>query len=375
MTTAPKTPLLIAFALLIAACSDKPVARNAKAAAPEIGRRTVHFIAFGDAGKGNANQRAVAAAMVTLCKLKPCDFGLEFGDNIYPQGVMSSDDPQWQDKFELPYKDLDIPIYPALGNHDNWSRASGSSQETKGETQVAYTTAAENISRKWRLPARYHNFAYPKALAAGESPVVEFFCLDSNPLAASVPDSTNSQYNYLTYGSTQLQWLQSELAASKARWTVAYAHHPYVSNGLHGDAGLFDGKSADLPGTANGKPWLDFLNASICNTGYRGGVDFFMFGHDHELEWLKPVKSCNAKTEFIMNGAASDPRPVADANRHPVFYQKDDALGFAWHEVGDTSFRTEIYVLDASGKLKLDDGGNPPPDFTRTVTKPSGVRQ
>ncbi|MBL9107498.1 MAG: metallophosphoesterase [Myxococcales bacterium] len=49
------------------------------------------------------------------------DFGILLGDNFYVSGVSGVsgvDDPQWQDKFELPYSDLTFPIYAVLGNHD-----------------------------------------------------------------------------------------------------------------------------------------------------------------------------------------------------------------------------------------------------------------
>ena len=45
--------------------------------------KTVKFIAIGDTGKGNADQRRVAIAMRDLCAAKGCDFVLMLGDNIY----------------------------------------------------------------------------------------------------------------------------------------------------------------------------------------------------------------------------------------------------------------------------------------------------
>lgn len=361
---------------LLAACgsSSGPVfdAGGGVSPGPSASGTPVRFIAFGDAGKGTANQMTVGAAMAAFCKLKECQFALEFGDNIYESGLTSVTDPQWQTKFETPYKDLNLPIYPTLGNHDNSASPQGGegSNNAKGDVQVAYTTAAENVTKKWTLPARYHRFTYPKNLAAGEAPVIEFFCLDSNPMASTIPDLTNTQYNYITYANTQLQWFQSALQSSTAKWTVAYAHHPYISNGQHGNAGSFDGGNPNLPGTTSGKPWLDFLNASLCDTRYRGGVDLFMHGHDHDFEWLKPVGTCNAKTEFVLNGSAADPRAFGNATRNPTYFQKDNALSFAWYEVTGTTLRGEVYVLDDAGKLKLDAAGQPAPDFTRTLTKP-----
>ena len=79
----------------------------------------VTFAAFGDSGKGNEGQKQVADAVVAKCKKDGCDFIMLLGDNIYNSGVDSVNDPQWQEKFEIPYKDLDVVFKPALGNHDN----------------------------------------------------------------------------------------------------------------------------------------------------------------------------------------------------------------------------------------------------------------
>ncbi|MES2685117.1 MAG: metallophosphoesterase [Pseudomonadota bacterium] len=322
----------------------------------------VRFIAFGDAGRGNENQNAVGAAMAQLCKLKGCDFGIETGDNFYEVGVTSVTDTQWQTAFELPYKDLNIPIYPALGNHDNADTDVGEgANNAKGNFQVDYTTSPGS-SGKWKMPARYHAFTAP--LSAAATPLIEFFVLDSSPLAATLPNPAETEYNYLTYGPTQLQWFQTALMASKAKWTVAFSHHPYISNGEHGNAGNFDGAGMFPVGTTDGQPWKDLMDESACAMG----LDFHIFGHDHDLEWLKPVASCNAKTEFILSGAGSDVRAFGDATLNPAYFQQDLAQGFFWFEVTATSFTGEMHVLKDL-KLQVDAAGQPMPMFTRTVTK------
>ncbi len=365
-------PTILA-ALLLAACgnSSQPVSSPALVSPPLPAAAKVRFIAFGDAGRANTNQMAVGAAMAQLCKLKGCDFAIETGDNIYDGGVGSTTDPQWMTKFELPYADIKVPIYPTLGNHDNSQAivAPGEpalgegSSNTRGNFQVDYTKQT-GTSAKWTLPARYHSFKTPLNLKAGDTPVIEFFCLDSSPLAATMPNPAEVNYNYLTYGPTEMQWFQQALMGSKANWKIAYGHHPYISNGQHGNAGSFDSVPANVPGTSNGKPWKDLFEASACAMN----LDFYMFGHDHDLEWLKPVSSCNAKTEFILTGAGSDVRNFGNATRNPTFWQQDLAQGFFWFEVSANSFTGESYFF-TDGKLPLDALGQPKPAFTRTVTK------
>lgn len=350
---------------------------------PSAAARAVRFVAFGDAGQatqsGPAKQTAVGNAMAEVCAARGCDFALEFGDNFYLSGVTSTDDAQWQSKFEQPYANLNVPVFATLGNHDNSQGPGEGSANTRGNVQVDYHGAPQNTNRKWNMPARYYRFTAPLAAqgndftlnlpagytvpaSAGE-PLVEFFSLDSSPLTAIVADPT-PQWNFLTYGPTHLQWYQDAIARSKARWKVAFAHHPYVSNGLHGNAGNFDGVPDIVPGTTSGKPWKDFHDQSTCPMG----VDFFMFGHDHDIEWLKPVPACG-KTQFVLSGTSEQPRAFGDANRNPVYYQKDNVLAFFWFEFRENEVTGAAYVLDAAQKLPVDGAGRPVADFEQTLPR------
>ena len=123
-----------------------------------------------------------------------CDFALGLGDNIYETGVDSVDDVQFIDKFEKPYADVDFPFYMTLGNHDNgWLSGDGLDND-KGEFQVDYHYAEDRMSEKWNMPARYYSFTAP---LESEAPLVTFFSLDSNPLAAvSDLDPKYRQFKY-----------------------------------------------------------------------------------------------------------------------------------------------------------------------------------
>ena len=382
---------LLAPALLLAACGSSvpqsvpaptaPSPSPLPTAAPKV-----RFVAFGDAGQatqgGPAAQTAVGEAMAAVCAARGCDFALEFGDNFYLSGVTSLTDAQWQTKFEQPYAKLDLPVFATLGNHDNSQGPGEGSANTRGDFQVAYHKAAENVSKKWNMPARYYRFTaplstqgndfvintpagYPALPGTAQAPLVEFFSLDSSPLTAIVADPT-PQWNYLTYGPTQLQWFQRGLMNSKARWKIAFAHHPYVSNGLHGNAGSFDGTDPTLPGTSNGKPWLDFHRDSSCKMG----LDFFMFGHDHDIEWLKPVAACNAKTQFILSGTSEQPRAFGSATRNATHYQKDNVLAFFWFEFRENDMTGAAYLVDRDTlKPITNPDGSLKADFEQTMAR------
>jgi len=68
-------------------------------------------------------------------------------------------------------------------------------------------------------------------------------------------------------GSLQERWLRADLAASGARCTLAYWHHPRYSSGLHGD----DPRTAAL--------WADLVAA---------GAELVLSGHDHDYERFAP---------------------------------------------------------------------------------------
>jgi hypothetical protein len=223
--------VIILGALLLAACSnagskvggggDDVSGDDAPPDAPPPKR--VRFIAVGDTGKGNADQRKVAIAMRDLCAAKGCDFVLMLGDNIYDTGVTSTTDPQWQAKFEQPYNDIDLPFYVALGNHDYGGKvaiinAPGIGNEfDRGPVEVAYS----QVSTKWTMPATHYTFTQGH---------VGFIVLDTNSILWS-----NTQHG------DQAAWLPTAMMEVSGKdWVFLAGHHPYRSNGQHGNAGDYD---------------------------------------------------------------------------------------------------------------------------------------
>jgi acid phosphatase type 7 len=75
-------------------------------------------------------------------------------------------------------------------------------------------------------------------------------------------------------GSPQVEWLEADLAASDARCTVAYWHHPRFSSGRHGND-----RAVDVF-------WQRLYDAD---------VDVVVNGHDHDYERFAPQDPDNAK--------------------------------------------------------------------------------
>ena len=278
---------------------------------PRIEEGQVRFVAIGDAGEGNDAQFAVADVVEQVCAEQGCDFAIYLGDNFYDVGVDSVDDIQFIDKFELPYENLDFPFYVSLGNHDY---GSAGHQIDKPDPQVEYTMYSE----KWILPDRTHDFAHQQ---------VKFLALDTNALMWSS--------NWGGY-EAQAEWARETIDSSNHLWKIAFGHHPYISNGVHGNAGLYDGFE-NVP-VASGLDVQRFVEEELC-----GKVDVYFSGHDHDLQWLEP--QCG--TEFIVSGAGAKNRNIEDWGV-PTLFETADQPGFAWVEIIDNQMKVEFYGMDGN---------------------------
>ena len=304
------------------------------------GPRPVRFVVVGDTGEGNEAQRQVGAAMKTVCDAAGgCDFALLLGDNIYSDGVISVQDDQWRTKFEEPYAALQMPFYAVLGNHDYGGQliidAPGVGNEwDKGPIEVAYT----DVSDKWVMPDTHYTFSVGN---------VGIIALDTNSIL----------WNNTMYGD-QRAWYPSALAAvADADWTLVAGHHPYRSNGSHGNAGNYDAPELfgipipnPLP-IVGGGDFKRFMDEVVCGT-----ADIVLAGHDHNRQWLdEPNALCGA--ELIVSGAGAKTTDYRDRG-NATWFQNHDEEGFLFVEVVGKRLTGRFY-----GK----DGGM---DFERVLTKP-----
>jgi acid phosphatase len=219
----------------------------------------VKFLVIGDWGAGGSFQKSIATQMLLKAETEAPQFILSTGDNIYPNGVNSVDDKQWQTKFKNVYTGdaLKLPWYAVLGNHD---------YRLSPEAQVEYS----KVDPQWNMPERYFTFKkeFPDATN------VEFFMLDTQKM---LTDKAEREI--------QAKWLDEQLLKSKARWKVVVGHHMIRSHGIYGDQ-EFMLKSV--------KPVLD-----------KRGVDIYICGHDHDLQLLKAKDD---KFTCLISGAGGGAR-------------------------------------------------------------------
>lgn len=278
----------------------------------------VRFVAMGDQGKGNDGQNAVAAAIKNKCDADGCDFVQLLGDNIYDSGVDGTDDPLWQERFEIPYMAIDLDFWAVLGNHDYGGDGLGN-DFPKGQNEIDYTL----VSTKWKMPSAY----WQRSVSH-----VDFFGLDTNMA-------------FWMQAAQQKTDVAGWIAASTATWKIALGHHTYLSNGKHGNAGSYEGLPF-IP-IANGAGVKDLMDDVVC-----GQVDVYLCGHDHSTQWLSD--KCGGATELIVAGSGASTTELGGDN---AAYFETLELSFLYVVIDGNTFTGEL--VDTDGNVM----------YTRTITK------
>ena len=212
---------------------------------------TVRFLATGDSGSGDANQRAVGLMMAKIHRQKPVDLVILAGDNIYPSGDVALLDAT----FRRPYRELlqaGVPFHAVLGNHDI--------RTNNGVGQLKEPLLG--MAGRW-----YQVHRGP----------VDLFMIDTN---------VNAAWQH------QLPWLTKALANSRASWKVVVGHHPLISSGFYGD---------DPNGLRRLGPLFE-----------RYGVQLYINGHDHHYERSQPIRGT---TYLVVGSGGAHLRPVLPGPR------------------------------------------------------------
>ena len=126
----------------------------------------VVFFAIGDWGMARHHQEEVSRALGRAAREIGPEFVLSLGDNFYPIGVRSVEDPQWQARFEDVYTEghlRAVPWHITLGDHDHQGSV---------DAQIRYSQR----SPRWKLPAPYYTM---KKGGTGDRPSIHFTIADS----------------------------------------------------------------------------------------------------------------------------------------------------------------------------------------------------
>lgn len=252
----------------------------------------VSFLAFGDWGTGGNDQKITAAAMVTYCRDHDCDFVQTLGDNFYPNGVSSVDDPQWETKYRSVYKNLGLPFYVAIGNHDLRQSAL---------PQYEYA----RIDPSWHLPNIYYLSQWPEG---SSTPILEIFVIDS-----------------INFSAEAEAWLKSVIANSKATWKILTMHYPIFGNR----------PNADDVGRIKAR-----LLPIIC-----GRVDLVVTGHEHQFVYMSVDDGgCLIEQITIGTGGAGLDTPRQDARLIANGY----FFGFGWFQATHAQIKLRVVKNDGT---------------------------
>lgn len=248
------------------------------------------FVVIGDSGKDNDGQKRVADALLRHCTVERCDYGVLTGDNIYPVGMNSWDDPVLDRMFLKYYGPLQFPFFISLGNHDygkfafDWKR---------GNYQKAYSLK----NPQYYLPHFYYYHEF-------------------TDLVLVVLDTSRLMWN--KEAKQQELMLKEAYSKAQGKWVIVVAHHPYLSNGKHGNAGRYEDVPI-LPSFVSGKYVKRFVDRNIC-----GRAQLYLSGHDHNLQLIDGrIKNCN--TMFAVSGAGASITKLK--RRNPAVFQSEE-LGF-----------------------------------------------
>src|ERR1700744_256974 len=226
----------------------------------------LHFISIGDWGRnGEYDQSQVAEQMGKWAAEHPNNFVVSVGDNFYPKGVISAEDPLFHYSFENIYTahSLQCDWYPVFGNHD-W--------HTDVDAQIRYS----KISRRWNIPSRYYfkdvslNKDKDKEIKGPSTDKtkskIRFIMMDTDPFLHEDKDKVE-------YVAKQMDWLKATLASRSAdiKWTIVVGHHPFYTVG---------------PRITN----VDTLTMrkAIKQVLDDNKVDIYSSGHEQSLTPLKP---------------------------------------------------------------------------------------
>lgn len=257
-----------AFSALAATAPGLAFAQGAPVSpkpAPAPDPNAQHLFLLGDWGtdKYPDQQSTVAVAMKQWVDGRHIRPGALFllGDNWYGDMGVGYASPRWQTQFEQMYPTSHFPgpCYAVLGNHDYERRVS-----SKVDLQLGYAASAKGT--RWTMPNRWYTFTYPQ-----KDPVITFICLDSN-----LPGTKKGADKFLPWSfemkkedrDQQDAWFRAELAKPRSTPFVAVVcHHPLFTNGIHKDNHLLI------------KDWDPLIR--------QARVDFWITGHDHDLQHLE----------------------------------------------------------------------------------------
>jgi predicted MPP superfamily phosphohydrolase len=299
------------------------------------GRAPVYLGFLGDGGTGGEEQKAVARRLEIAREGGKLDYVFLLGDNLYENGEARHIGPKFLDVYGGLLDD-GVVFHAVLGNHD-LKKCRIRDVEELPRDAAAYTRCEvdQQLSPENRFGYvngyRYYDVDIPEAGTSEEAPLAEVFVVDTNTLASS--------QSFLVTGDDQrqLEWLDSELARSRAAWKIVLMHHPIHSPS---SAGWFSGHGRETQ-----------LGDQLEPLFTRRGVDVVFAGHNHFYARMVPQKGIRY---FVSGGGG---KGMYRYQPHEGYVIENPERGKFHHFVHVRLSREsfEYCVVDDEGNLR--DGG------------------
>eukprot|EP01006_Ploeotia_vitrea_P057197 TRINITY_DN68159_c8_g1_i3.p1 TRINITY_DN68159_c8_g1~~TRINITY_DN68159_c8_g1_i3.p1 ORF type:complete len:428 (+),score=47.98 TRINITY_DN68159_c8_g1_i3:213-1496(+) len=272
-------------------------------------RKELVFFGLGDWGGTTPMLPQVANQMDLYAQRHGLDFVVSLGDNFYPYGVKSLDDPAFNKTFEQTFTaaSLQVRWYSVLGNHDHFGST---------KAQIQYTGKG---SGKWYMPNGY----YTSTVSIPQSgKFLQLFALDT--------------YDRKGY-KAQLQWIDKQLEQSVKNssilWRIVVNHNPIYSGGT-------------VHGGSTGKPkWAGYtkqLIAELLPILHKHRVHMYLSADDHNLQLLKD----DTGMIFIVSGCGGgkDKPGMFQAVKKidQTLFKRQYQGGFSAHHASATMLRTVL---------------------------------
>ena len=276
-----------------------------------------NFMVIGDWGRcGEYYQKEVANQLAAASISTNAEFVVSTGDNFYPKGVISVDDPLWKKSYEDVYHHFSLQKdwYIVLGNHD---------YKVTPQAQIDYTQK----SRRWKLPSHYYSLKFP--IDGDTMQQIQILFMDTTPLI----DKYYSEPEYSPFIITQdtaaqMNWLRTTLADKdpSIKWRIVIGHHPLYTSGKR----------------INSIETLQFRKR-MNSLFEKYKVDAYICGHEHQLEYIKP----DGCTHHFISGAGSEARDVKGNLAESKFKIADH--GFISFSI--TNEMMKAYFINWEGKI------------------------
>lgn len=167
------------------------------------------------------------------------------GDNFYPLGVSSLEDPQW-DTYNDIFKRIKNPIYSILGNHD---------YQQNPKAQIEY----EN----WIMKDYYFKEEFDN---------IDLYFLDTNQfnlewVSEDIIKKVHNQKPEVLI-EKQISWLENELSKNINKKKIVFGHYPMLTNGryIYQIQKMYDG---------------------LIQTFKKYKVNLYISGHEHNIQYIK----------------------------------------------------------------------------------------